>query len=51
MIIYFKIVSHTVNLSIVLVCRGINWVLSALVFNIFPTIFEVGLVTGILVSI
>ena len=30
--------------------RGINFVLSALVFNIFPTIFEVSLVTGILVS-
>ena len=30
--------------------RGINFVLSALVFNIVPTIFEVGLVTSILVS-
>jgi len=30
--------------------RGINFVLSALVFNIVPTVFEVGLVTGILVS-
>lgn len=29
--------------------RGINFVLSALVFNIVPTVFEVGLVTGILV--
>lgn len=28
--------------------RGINFVLSALVFNIVPTIFEVGLVSGIL---
>ena len=31
-------------------CRGINFVLSALVFNVVPTIFEVSLVTGILVS-
>lgn len=31
--------------------RGISFVLSALVFNIAPTIFEVGLVTGILVEI
>ena len=30
-------------------CRGINFVLSALAFNIIPTIFEVGLVTGVLV--
>lgn len=30
--------------------RGINFILSALVFNIFPTIFEVLLVSGILVS-
>lgn len=29
--------------------RGINFVLNALVFNIVPTVFEVGLVTGILV--
>ncbi|PFX34198.1 ATP-binding cassette sub-family B member 7, mitochondrial-like [Stylophora pistillata] len=28
--------------------RGINFILSALVFNIFPTIFEVSLVAGIL---
>ncbi|KAK7070932.1 ATP-binding cassette sub- B member 7, mitochondrial [Halocaridina rubra] len=28
--------------------RGINFVMSALVFNIVPTIFEVGLVSGIL---
>jgi ATP-binding cassette subfamily B (MDR/TAP) protein 7 len=28
--------------------RGINFILSALVFNIFPTIFEVGLVSAIL---
>ncbi|XP_072022465.1 iron-sulfur clusters transporter ABCB7, mitochondrial-like [Amphiura filiformis] len=28
--------------------RGINFVLNALVFNIVPTIFEVGLVTGIM---
>ncbi|XP_065907533.1 iron-sulfur clusters transporter ABCB7, mitochondrial-like isoform X2 [Dysidea avara] len=28
--------------------RGINYVLSALVFNVFPTIFEVSLVTGIM---
>ncbi|GAB6031032.1 ATP-binding cassette sub- B member 7, mitochondrial, variant 2 [Chamberlinius hualienensis] len=28
--------------------RGINFVLSALVFNIVPTVFEVGLVSGIL---
>ncbi|CAI8021418.1 ATP-binding cassette sub-family B member 7, mitochondrial [Geodia barretti] len=28
--------------------RGINFVLSALVFNVFPTIFEVSLVSGIL---
>lgn len=31
--------------------RGINFVLSALVFNVFPTIFEVSLVTGILVRV
>ena len=31
--------------------RGINSVLSALVFNIVPTIFEVSLVTGILVRL
>ena len=30
--------------------RGINFILSALVFNVFPTMFEVGLVSGILVS-
>lgn len=30
--------------------RGINFVMSALVFNIVPTIFEVSLVSGILVS-
>lgn len=30
--------------------RGINFVLSALVFNVFPTLLEVGLVSGILVS-
>ena len=30
--------------------RGINFVLSALVFNVVPTVFEVSLVTGILVS-
>lgn len=28
--------------------RGINFVLSALVFNVFPTLFEVSLVSGIL---
>ena len=33
----------------VVCCRGINFVLSALAFNIIPTIFEVGLVTGVLV--
>jgi len=32
-----------------LVSRGISFVLSALVFNIVPTIFEVGLVSGVLV--
>lgn len=31
-------------------CRGINFILSALVFNVAPTIFEVALVSGILVS-
>lgn len=31
--------------------RGINFVMSALVFNVVPTIFEVGLVAGILVSL
>ena len=36
-------------LSFSLSFRGINFVLSALVFNVFPTIFEVSLVTGILV--
>lgn len=30
--------------------RGINFVMSALVFNVVPTIFEVSLVSGILVS-
>ena len=30
--------------------RGINYVLSALVFNVVPTIFEVSLVTGIMVT-
>ena len=30
--------------------RGINFVMSALVFNVVPTIFEVSLVAGILVS-
>lgn len=30
--------------------RGINFVLSALVFNVFPTILEVGLVSGVMVS-
>ncbi|ESN89976.1 hypothetical protein HELRODRAFT_182986 [Helobdella robusta] len=29
--------------------RGLNFILSAIVFNIVPTIFEVGLVTGVLV--
>lgn len=28
--------------------RGLNFILSAIVFNIVPTVFEVGLVTGIL---
>jgi hypothetical protein len=32
-----------------LIDRGISFVLSALVFNIVPTIFEVGLVSGVLV--
>ena len=32
------------------VSRGISFVLSALVFNIVPTIFEVGLVSGVLVG-
>ena len=31
--------------------RGINFVMSALVFNVVPTIFEVSLVSGILVSL
>jgi ATP-binding cassette subfamily B (MDR/TAP) protein 7 len=31
--------------------RGINFVLSALVFNVVPTAFEVGLVSTVLVSI
>jgi len=31
--------------------RGINFVLSALVFNVFPTFFEVSLVSGILVRV
>lgn len=30
--------------------RGLNFILGAIVFNIVPTIFEVGLVTGILVG-
>lgn len=30
--------------------RGINFVMSALVFNVVPTLFEVSLVSGILVS-
>lgn len=33
----------------VFIPRGINYVLSALVFNVVPTIFEVSLVTGIMV--
>ena len=32
------------------ICRGINFVLSALVFNVVPTVFEVTLVSSILVS-
>ena len=36
--------------SIYLKHRGINFMLNALVFNIVPTIFEVSLVTAILVS-
>ena len=31
--------------------RGINFVLSALVFNVFPTLLEVGLVAGVMVRI
>ena len=31
--------------------RGINFVMSALIFNVAPTILEVSLVTGILVSL
>lgn len=31
--------------------RGINFVMSALVFNVVPTMFEVTLVAGILVSL
>ena len=31
--------------------RGINFILSALVFNVVPTVFEVALVSSILVSI
>ena len=42
-----KIIEHELWLSF----RGINFILSALVFNIFPTIFEVLLVSGILVCI
>lgn len=33
-----------------LIHSGINFVLSALVFNIFPTILEVSMVGGIMVS-
>ena len=32
-------------------CSGINFVLGALVFNVVPTIFELSLVTAILVSL
>ena len=51
----FKVESRLVLREIINVCcnysnRGINFILSALVFNIFPTIFEVLLVSGILVS-
>ena len=48
-------VSHfslTLTLFLYFLCfiiRGINFVLSALVFNVFPTFFEVALVSGILV--
>lgn len=31
--------------------RGMNFALSALIFNIFPTLFEISLVSGILVSL
>ena len=51
MIIYARILLLAV-LQFYFTCvhRGINFVLSALVFNVFPTIFEVSLVSGILVS-
>lgn len=47
--LYSTCVLH-VCFSLFLSCRGINFVLSALVFNVFPTIFEVSLVSAILVS-
>ena len=31
--------------------RGINFILSALVFNVFPTLLEVSMVSGVLVSL
>ena len=48
--INFVLSALAFNIKVVtLHCRGINFVLSALAFNIIPTIFEVGLVTGVLV--
>ena len=44
------IIDHC-NVMIIFPIRGINYVLSALVFNVVPTIFEVSLVTGIMVTI
>ena len=47
----FQVIEYILQcvLCVGLSYRGINFVLSALVFNVFPTIFEVSLVSGILV--
>ena len=38
------------DLVCIFMSRGINFVLSALVFNVFPTLLEVSMVSGVLVS-
>ena len=49
---YLNIFVHIYSVPVYFLCfyRGINFVLSALVFNVFPTLFEVSLVTAILVG-
>ena len=48
--IYIKISLHKLFFVKFFQIRGINFMVTALVFNIFPTLLEVSLVTGILVS-